>query len=81
MFSTERSLFFTDALDFGDIVNLSSLYDVCQSGVPDIPYSEVSIVNETSRMNREYFYCRVKTEKGIFRSKSVLIPLDTWTTL
>ena len=41
--------------------------------VPDIPTANVTIVNESNpRTGNDYFYCRVETERGIFRSRSVI---------
>ena len=70
--SIEESLFFVN-LHLENITDFSSLYDSCRGQVPDIPYAKVSIVNETNPASgRDYFYCRVETERGIFRSSSVL---------
>ena len=71
-FSVEESLFFMN-LNLQNITDFSSLYTSCHSQVPDIPYAKVSVVNQTNSMSgRDYFYCRVETERGIFRSSSVL---------
>lgn len=70
--SVEESLFFIN-LNLENVIDFSSLYDSCRSQVPDIPYAMVSIVNETNAVSgRDYFYCRVETERGIFRSSSVI---------
>ena len=74
--STEENLFFMN-LNLKNITDFSSLYNSCRSEVPDIPYAKVSIVNQTNPMSgRDYFYCRVETERGIFRSSSVIFQGD-----
>ena len=74
--STEENLFFMN-LNLENITDFSSLYNSCRSEVPDIPYAKVSIVNQTNPMSgRDYFYCRVETERGIFRSSSVIFQGD-----
>ena len=70
--STEENLFFMN-LNLENIADISSLYNLCRSEVPDIPYARVSVVNETNPTSgRDYFYCQVETERGIFRSSSVI---------
>lgn len=73
-FSIEESLFFIN-LNLENINDFSSLYNSCRSQVPDIPYAKVSVVNQTNTSpvsGRDYFYCRVETERGVFRSSSVI---------
>lgn len=71
-FSIEESLFFIN-LNLENINDFSSLYNSCRSQIPDIPYATVSIVNQTNTQSgRDYFYCRVETERGVFRSSSVI---------
>ena len=54
------------------ITNLSSLVDECRAQVPDIPLATVSVVNKTNPLSgREYFFCQVETERGMFRSGSL----------
>jgi hypothetical protein len=61
-----------------NIADFSSLYDSCRSQVPDIPYARVSIVNQTNPANgRDYFYCQVETERGVFRGSSVIFEGDS----
>ena len=64
-------------LNLKNITDFSSLYNSCRSEVPDIPYAKVSIVNQTNPASgRDYFYCRVETERGVFRSSSVIFQGD-----
>ena len=67
----EENLFFQD-INLQSINNLSGLVDECRSQVPDIPMATVSVVNRTNPLNgRDYSYCEVETERGMFRSGSV----------
>lgn len=51
-------------LNFSDT---SELYDYCTSQLPDIPHSDVYIVNGSSNSTGStYHYCRVETERGVF---------------
>ena len=41
--------------------------------VPDIPHASITIIEANNTLTgNNYFYCRVETERGIFRSRSVI---------
>ena len=71
MIKTEETLFFIN-LNVDNVANVSSLLDMCQEQVPDIPSASVFVMNETNPSNgRDFFYCQVETSRGNFRSSSV----------
>ena len=73
---TDNSLFLLTPIP-PTVSAFANRLELCQ--VPDIPATDVFIVSETNSVTgTNYFYCRVETRRGVFRSRSIIILPGAW---